>query len=77
MSETPERIYGVSRSQFSIARHFGGITFNRKHYTYIAADDMLIRDDVLLRDKKAKKDLAKQKREQAKQMQEQLLRGEA
>ena len=75
--EPPERIYGVSRTQFSIARHFGGIAFNGKHYTYIASDDMLIRDDVLRREKKAMKDLEKQKREQAKQMQEQLLRGEA
>ena len=77
MSEPPERIYNVSQTQFSIARHFGGVTFNNRQYIYIAADDMLIRDDVLRRDKKAERELAKQKREQAEQMQEQLFRGEA
>lgn len=44
---TPYVIAGVSRTQFSIARHCGGITYNRKSYTYMPAHDELIRDDVL------------------------------
>lgn len=38
---------GVSHTQLSIARHYGGIVFNGQHYTYMPATDELIRDDVL------------------------------
>jgi len=38
---------GVSRTQLSIARHYGGIVFNGQSYTYMPATDELIRDDVL------------------------------
>ena len=41
-----ERIYGVSHSQLSIARHYGGITFNGAEYRYDAASDTLTRMDV-------------------------------
>lgn len=44
---TPYLIPGVSRSQFSIARRYGGTTYNREAYTYIPPTDELIRDDVL------------------------------
>jgi hypothetical protein len=40
-------ITNVSMTQFSIARHFGGITFQKKPYRYFAETDALIRDDVV------------------------------
>lgn len=56
MSNTPERIYGWMNTQLSIARHYGGITYNGKKYA-VAADEEgapLIRADVLKREKRAK-----------------------
>ena len=44
---TPFCIKGVSGSQFSIARHYGGIKFQQSDYTYLPHSDELIRDDVL------------------------------
>lgn len=44
---TPFLIQGVSQSQFSVARHYGGCTFNGKHYSYVPPTDELIRDDVV------------------------------
>ena len=46
-SESPYVIRYVTQTQFSIARHYGGITFNGHIYTYFPATDELIRDDVL------------------------------
>ena len=43
----PERIRNVSRSQFSIARHYGGIKLNGASYVYDPETDTLIREDVL------------------------------
>ena len=37
----------VSRTQLSIARHYGGITVQGQRYTYFPATDELWRDDVL------------------------------
>lgn len=45
--DTPFGIRGVSQSQFSIARHYGGIKFRGQSYTYCPDTDELIRDDVL------------------------------
>lgn len=45
--KTPYVIQDVSRSQFSIARHFGGATFNGDHYDYVPTFDELIREDVV------------------------------
>ena len=45
--KAPVRIYNVSHTQLSIARHFGGIKFNGHCYTYFPADDTLVRDDIL------------------------------
>lgn len=42
----PERIYNVSHTQFSVARHFGGCTFNGASYHYDAENDVLVRMDV-------------------------------
>ena len=45
--DAPFLIRGVSHSQFSIARHYGGATFVGWHYTYMPAYDELVRDDVV------------------------------
>jgi outer membrane protein W len=42
----PERFYNVSQTQLSIARHYGGITFNGADYHYDAESDTLTRMDV-------------------------------
>ena len=39
-------IRGVSQTQFSIARYYGGVVFKGMHYTYLPATDELIRADV-------------------------------
>lgn len=44
---TPFMITGVSNSQFSIARHYGGLTFNGSEYVYVPPTDELIRADVV------------------------------
>lgn len=45
--KTPFVIQDVSRSQLSIARHFGGAKFNGDHYDYIPPTDELVREDVV------------------------------
>ena len=45
-SDTPYAIRNVSQTQFSIARHYGGCSYNGQHYTYFPPGDELIRDDV-------------------------------
>ena len=62
-SRAPERIFHVSHGQLSIARHFGGITYNGASYTYIAEDDCLIRNDVFRRDKAEQQKHARSERE--------------
>lgn len=44
---TPFMIRSVSTTQFSIARHYGGIKFNNCDYTYNSDTDEFVRDDVL------------------------------
>ena len=45
----------VSMTQFSIARHYGGCTFNGRYYFYFPADDSLWRDDVVRAIRQARK----------------------
>lgn len=45
--ETPYLIRGVTQTQFSIARYYGGAKYNGEPYTYMPDSDELIRDDVL------------------------------
>jgi hypothetical protein len=52
MDKSPEKIYGVSQSQFSIARHYGGVMFNGKFYIYDPKEDSLTREDILKKEKK-------------------------
>ncbi len=44
---TPFVICGVSRSQLSIARFYGGCKFQGRNYYYIQPTDELLRDDVV------------------------------
>jgi hypothetical protein len=44
---TPFGMKGVSQTQLSIARHYGGIVYQGDRYIYNTATDELIRDDVL------------------------------
>ena len=45
--KTPFGIANVTRSQFSIARYYGGINFNGARYIYYPDTDELIREDVM------------------------------
>ena len=62
--DTPFAIYDVSYGMFSIARHYGGATFNDAHYTYFPEHDQLIRDDVLRWAKKYRKQSTSKKPKQ-------------
>jgi hypothetical protein len=44
---TPFIIQGVSQSQFSVARHYGGCTFQGQSYVYVPGADELVRADVV------------------------------
>lgn len=57
--QTPFAIGGVSQSQLSIARHYGGCKFRGRHYLYIPETDELLRDDVAKWLTKHRKALAK------------------
>lgn len=48
----PERIYHWQQSQMSIARYYGGLTYQGHHYTIAANEEgtPLVRDDVLARE---------------------------
>lgn len=61
--EAPEKIYHVSQTQLSIARYYGGCSFNGHGYTYNPVDDTLTRNDVLKGEIKTKKQLAKAEKE--------------
>lgn len=53
---TPFGISPVRRTQFSVARFYGGVTFQGESYTYFPKTDELIRNDVLKwKRKRAKK----------------------
>lgn len=43
----PYAICNVRHGFFSIARHYGGCTFQGCHYTYMEGHDECVRDDVL------------------------------
>lgn len=61
---------GISWTQLSVARHYGGAKVNGKHYIYNPADDSLIREDVLkwiAKKQREEKKAAKEKGKQASQ----------
>ena len=45
--DTPYQIRNVSHGQLSIARHYGGCSFNGYEYVYDPTDDTLTHNDVL------------------------------
>lgn len=62
--KTPYLIRGVSQTQFSIARHYGGTNFNGDSFTYCPETDECIRDDVhakIMKDRRAAEKAAKLK----------------
>jgi hypothetical protein len=59
----PDEIHHVSRSQFSVARYYGGCTYQGVSYAYDRSRDVLIRRDVLAGRVRAAKVDAKKKRE--------------
>ena len=65
--EAPDRIYGVSQSQFSIARHYGGCKFSGEAYHYDANTDSLVRMGIwrqqIQKSDKTTADYAKKERE--------------
>ena len=60
-TEAPFIITGVSMSQFSIARHYGGCTAFGCEYFYNSLTDELIRNDVVKWIGKERKRIAKEK----------------
>lgn len=63
----PDEIHGVSQGYFSVARYYGGCTFQGEHYTYFPTEDKLVRTSLLKQRekeaKKAKREVAKKKKE--------------
>jgi hypothetical protein len=55
--DPPERIYGWLQSQLSIARHYGGMTYQGARYLidYKAEGQPLVRVDVIAREEKEAK----------------------
>lgn len=55
--EPPERIYGWQITQLSLARHYGGITYQGQSYLidYKAEGQPLVRSDVIKREAKQAK----------------------
>ena len=72
--EAPERIYGVSQSQFSIARYYGGCKAYGQNYHYDASTDSLVRMDIwreqIKKSDKVADDYEKQEREKWKAAQD-------
>lgn len=62
LAKTPERIYGWLDTQLSIARHYGGLSYNEKHYVIAHNEEgtPLVRSDVLADEQKAKRKAAKE-----------------
>ena len=60
---TPYVIDGVSQSQLSVARHFGGCTYGGREYAYIPTTDELVREDVVRWVTKRRKEAQRSARE--------------
>ena len=69
--QPPERIYGWIDSQMSIARHYGGLSYQGHKYTiaYAEQGQPLVRSDVLAREAKERRDEIKAKKAQASALQ--------
>lgn len=64
--KAPERIYGWLDTHLSIARHYGGVTYNGKDYfvAYHEEGTPLVRLDVLAAEQKAKRKAARENKRQ-------------
>ena len=73
--QPPERIHGWQDTQFSIARFYGGITYQGHTYTIAVAEKgtPLVRTDVLMREAQVRKAADKAAKAQATKQQEQLI----
>lgn len=73
--EAPERIYGWMDTQMSIARHYGGLTYQGQSYRIAAHEDgqPLVRWDVIKREAVEAKVRAKADKQAAKLAQGVLL----
>lgn len=73
--ESPERIYGWLDTQMSIARHYGGLTYQGQSYRIAAHEDgqPLVRWDVIKREEAEAKAREKAERHAAKAKQGDLL----
>ena len=75
MTKAPERIFNWLDSQLSVARFYGGITYQGHEYT-IAPNEPgcpLVRADVLAREAKERKAAAKKARQAVTEQQGELL----
>jgi hypothetical protein len=66
--DTPYLIRGISDSQFSPARYYGGMKFNGASYTYMRNTDEMVRDDVIKfvsRNRRAAEKVAKKAKQAA------------
>lgn len=56
-SQPPKKIYGWMHTQLSVARHYGGCTYQGHSYKvdFNDLDQPLVRQDVMEEEKKAKK----------------------
>ncbi len=73
--KAPEIIYHVSYTQLSIARYYGGCTFNGHYYVYNKDDDTLTRDDILRAETKHKNQQIKKKKQAALNAMSDLFKG--
>lgn len=75
MKTAPERIYRWLDTQLSVARYYGGCTYQGHRYiiAFNEPDQPLVRADVLAREAKERKDKAKQNKAAAQAAQEQLI----
>ena len=73
--ESPERIYGWMDRQMSIARHYGGLTYQGQSYRIAAHEDgqPLVRWDVIKREAVEAKVRAKAEKQAAKAKQGELI----
>jgi len=71
----PERIHNWLHTQLSVARHYGGITFNGHAYTFATNEPgcPLVRADVLVREAKERKAAAEKARKVVTEQQGELL----
>lgn len=71
-TKTPYAICGVSQGFFSVARHYGGMTYQGEHYTYFPEHDELVRDDVLKLATKMRKEARRAALDELTQLDQQL-----